>query len=65
MTFPIRVVTIADNGPEQVHDITSLERTELKMETLGLTVAEGKAILSAIQGLVVEAQTAHCVAAQR
>jgi hypothetical protein len=65
MTFQIRVVTIADNGQEQVHDITSLERTELKMETLGLTLAEGKAILSEIQRVVVEAQTAHCVAAHR
>jgi hypothetical protein len=34
MTFQIRVVTIADNGQEQIHDITFLQRTELKMETL-------------------------------
>lgn len=65
MTVQIRAVTITDNGQEQVHDITSLERTELKMETLGLTLAEGKAILSEIQRVVVEAQTAHCVAAHR
>ena len=63
MTFPIRVVTIADNGQEQVHDITSRERTELQREALGLTLAEGKAILSAIQRVVVEAQTAPGVAA--
>ena len=44
MTFPIRVVAIADDGQEPVHGITSLQRTELKMETLGLTLAEGKAI---------------------
>ena len=54
MTFQIRVVAIADNGPGQVHDILSLQRTELKMETLGLTLAEGKSILSEIQRLVVE-----------
>src|SRR6516165_7932865 len=54
MTFPIRVVAIADNGQEQVHDIRSLQRMELKMETLGLTLAEGKAILSAIQRVIVE-----------
>ena len=65
MTFPIRVVAIADNGQEQVHDIRSLQRMELKMETLGLTLAEGKAILSAIQRVIVEQQTAHCVAAHR
>ena len=63
MTFPIRVVAIADDGQEPVHGIPSLQRTELQMETLGLTLAEGKAILSAIQRVVVEAQTAHCVAA--
>ena len=65
MTFQIRVVAIADNGQGQVHDIMSLQRTELKMETLGLTLAEGKSILSEIQRLVVEAQTAECVAAYR
>ena len=65
MTFQIRVVAIADNGQGQVHDIMSLQRTELKMETLGLTLAEGKSILSEIQRLVVEAQTAECVAAHR
>ena len=62
MTFPIRVVAIADNGQEQVHDIRSLQRMELKMETLGLTLAEGKAILREIQRVIVEQQTAHCVA---
>ena len=40
MTFQIRVVAIADNGQGQVHDIMSLRRAELKMETLGLTLAE-------------------------
>jgi len=65
MTFPIRVVAIADDGQEPVHGIPSLQRTELQMETLGLTLAEGKAILSAIQRVVVEAQTAPCVAAHR
>src|SRR5690348_3870705 len=65
MTFQIRVVTTADNGQEQVHDITSLQRTDLKMETLGLTLVEGKASLSQIQRVVVEQQTAHCVAAHR
>ena len=65
MTFPIRVVAIADDGQEPVHGITSLQRTELQMETVGLTLAEGKAILSAIQRVVVEAPTAPCVAAHR
>jgi hypothetical protein len=53
------------HGQEQVHEITSLQRTELKPETLGLSLAEGKAILREIQRIVVEQQTAHCVAAHR
>ena len=65
MTFEIRVVAINDNGQEQIHNITSLQRTELKMETLGLTLAEGKTILSAVQHVIVEAQTAQCMAAYR
>jgi hypothetical protein len=65
MTFAIRVVAIADDVQEPVQGIPSLQRTELEMETLGLTLAEGKAILSAIQRVVVETPTAHSVAAPR
>lgn len=65
MIFQIRVIAIADNGQEQVHEIPCLQRTELKPETLGLTLAEGKSILREIQRVVVEQQTAHWVAAQR
>ena len=54
ISFQIRVVTMADDGQQQVHEIMSLERTELKPETLGLTLAEGKAILREIQRVVVE-----------
>ena len=36
MKLQIRLVAIADHGPEQVHEIASLQRTELKLETLGL-----------------------------
>jgi hypothetical protein len=56
MIFPIRVIAIAEDGQEQVHEIPSLQRTDLKPETLGLTLAEGKAILTEIQRLVVEQQ---------
>ncbi len=65
MTFQIRVIVIVDKGQQQVHEITSVQRTELKPETLGLTLAEGKAILGEIQRVVVEQQTAQCVAAHR
>jgi hypothetical protein len=47
MNLQIRLVAIADNGQEQVHEIASLQRTKLQLETLGLTLAEGKTILQA------------------
>ena len=61
MNLQIRLVAIADNGQEQVHEIASLQRTELKLETLGLTLAEGKTILREIQRVVVERQVAECL----
>jgi hypothetical protein len=65
MKFQIRVVAITDNGKEQAQEITLLQRTELKPETLGLTLEESKSILREIQRVVVEQQTAHCAAAHR
>ena len=62
MNLQIRLVAIADNGPEQVHEIASLQRTELQLETLGLTLAEGKTILREIQRVLVERQVAECLA---
>jgi hypothetical protein len=65
MIFPIRVIAIAEDGQEQVHEIPPLQRSDLKPETLGLTLAEGKAILTQIQRVVVEHQITHWAAAQR
>jgi hypothetical protein len=64
MTFQIRVIAIADNGSEQVHEMPCLQRTELKPETLGLTLAEGKTILGEIQRVVVEQQTARWISSR-
>ena len=61
MNLQIRIVAIADNGQQQVYEIASLHRTELKMETLGLTLAEGKTILCEIQRVVVERQVGECL----
>jgi hypothetical protein len=61
MNLQIRLVAIADNGQEQVYEIASLQRTELQLETLGLTLAEGKTILREIQRVVVERQVAECL----
>jgi hypothetical protein len=61
MNLQIRIVVIADNGQQQVYEVASLQRTDLKMETLGLTLAEGKTILREIQRVVVERQVAECL----
>ena len=58
MICKIQVVTIGDNGREETREIACLERTDLKPETLGLTLAEGKMILKDLQQIVVECQVA-------
>ncbi len=60
MEFKIQVVTVGPDGNEVVHAITTVERDTLQPESLGLGLADGKAILSGIQTVVVEQQaSAH------
>jgi hypothetical protein len=54
MICKIQVFIIGDDGREETHEIACLERTDLKPETLGLTLAEGKMILKDLQQIVVE-----------
>ncbi len=56
MICRIQIVVIAEDGSQEIRDIQSIERKDLKPETLGLTLAEGKAILNDIQQIVVEQQ---------
>ena len=56
MICKIQVVTVGEDGREETLEITSVERTDLKPETLGLTLAEGKMILKDLQQIVVERQ---------
>jgi hypothetical protein len=56
MICKIQVVTLGEDGREEVREIACLERTDLKPETLGLTLAEGKVILKGLQAIVVEGQ---------
>ncbi len=65
MTFQIRLVAIEDNGQEQVHELTSVQRGELKLKTLGLSLAESKAIFRDIQRVMVEQQSADWMAAHK
>ena len=45
MKFRVEVVCVKEDGAEERGDVMDLERGELTMETLGLTLAEGKALL--------------------
>ena len=49
MICKIQVVTIGEDGREETREITSIQRTDVKPETLGLTLAEGKMILNDLQ----------------
>lgn len=51
MTFRVEVVCL-DEGGEQRCSVAEMERGELALETLGMSIAEGKAILHGIQDIV-------------
>jgi hypothetical protein len=56
MKVKVQVVIITDNGQETIKDIACVERHDLTPETFGLSLAEGKAVLQALQEVVVEWQ---------
>ena len=56
MKVKVQVVTITDDGQETIKDIACVERQDLTPETFGLSLAEGKAVLQALQEVVVEWQ---------
>lgn len=65
MHIRIQVIIESDNGtPELVQDVAHLEREELRPETLGLTLAEAKALLEGVQRTLVTQQTAAYLAQQ-
>jgi hypothetical protein len=57
MKFRVEVVCV-DCGEEIRRHVLTIERDELAMETLGMSLSEGKAMLSAVQDVVI-AQQAH------
>ena len=59
MKFRVEVICVNDEGSEQRHDVMELERQKLAMETLGLSLAEGKAILSGVQDFVASQQVSE------
>jgi hypothetical protein len=56
MKIKVQVVTITDDGQETTRDIACMERQDLTPETFGLSLAEGKVVLQALQEVVVEWQ---------
>lgn len=56
MNFSIAVICLKEDGTEDRHDVLTVTKDQLVMETLGLTVAEGKALLASVQAVVVDKQ---------
>jgi hypothetical protein len=65
MKIKVQVVTITDDGQETTRDIACVERQDLTPETLGLSLAEGKAVLQALQEVVVAWQMQAYLQQQR
>jgi len=56
MNVTVQVVTRTDDGQESIREVACVEREDLTPATLGLSLAEGKMVLQAIQEVVVEWQ---------
>jgi hypothetical protein len=56
MKFRLQLVTVNDSGQEQVLDMAQLEREGVTMETLGLSLAEGKLMLKQVQEAMIREQ---------
>jgi hypothetical protein len=56
MKFRVEVICVNDEGAERQRDVMEIQRQELAMETLGLSLAEGKALLQGIQDFVASQQ---------
>jgi hypothetical protein len=65
MQVKVQVVTITDEGQEITHEVACVERQDLTPVTLGLSLAEGKAVLQALQEVVVEWQMLAYLGQQR
>lgn len=65
MQVKVQVVMMTDDGQEITQDLAYVERQELTPVTLGLSLAEGKAVLQALQEVVVEWQMEAYLRQQR
>jgi len=65
MKVTVQVVTRSEDGQESIREVACVERADLTPATLGLSLAEGKTILQAIQEVVVEWQMQAYLGQQR
>ena len=66
MRFRLQLITVGEDGSERMHSVAELERdSTLRLETTGLTLAEGKQILKHLQEVVVEEQVQACMVQHR
>ena len=65
MKFRVEVTCVNDCGDEQRLRVMEIERRELDMETLGLSLAEGKTILHGVQVFVTSHQAAEYLKQRR
>ena len=65
VTFRLQLVAVADSGQEQVQEVARWERQGVQLETLGLTLSEGKLILKNIQESVIQQQVLESLSRQR
>src|SRR5262245_21112594 len=66
MKVRVQVIIESDSGaPETITEVASMPRDALQLEELGLTLAEAKAMLAAIQRTMVMAQAQAYVTQQQ
>ena len=61
----VQVVTLTDDGEESMREVACVERDELTPASLGVSIADSKAILQGIQEVVVEWQMHAYLDSQR
>jgi hypothetical protein len=60
----VQLVSVAEDGSESTEDLLVLTKEHERLEQLGLTLAEGKQLLRAVQRRVVQQQVTAFLAAQ-
>lgn len=65
MNVRVEVVCVNADGREQRQDVLTIERQELTMETLGMSLAESKALLEGVQKFLIVQQASEDLGLRR